>query len=330
MRLSLTQQPAGLSIEAARATGEVSLPKRHLSKVLTQALYSIKGLLVEIQESPIVILGNQKSGTSAIAHLLADLGDLSKTVDIPPLWSPVGVRIMQGELAFAEIVKRNRAYFSTKVIKEPMMTFFADQVRQQFPKGRYVFVVRDPRDNIRSLLNRKNIPGHLDEIGRGYIPREPPYSLMVDPSVWGGEGENYVGVLAHRWNRAVDTYLRWPARGQWNVTGSGPDVVAVGARSPRPIELARYEDFCRDKKGYILDLAARLGVEERRDISGLVDIQYQPAGDHRTSWEGFFGPRNLARITAICGERMSALGYRAETPRPSRPVGARSTRPSGT
>ena len=30
--------------------------------------------------------------------------------------------------------------------------------------------------------------------------------VTVDPTVWGGEGENYVGVLAHRWNLAVDQW----------------------------------------------------------------------------------------------------------------------------
>jgi hypothetical protein len=208
---------------------------------------------------------------------------------------------MRGELSFAEVVERNRAYFSAEIIKEPMMTFFVDQVRARFPHARYVFVVRDPRDNIRSQLNRKSIPGHLPEIEPRYIPRCPPYNTMVDPTVWGGKGENYVGVLAHRWNRAVDAYLQ----------------------CAKHMELAKYEDFCADKQRYILALARHLGVEAQRDISDRVDIQYQPAGDHKTSWEEFFGPNNLSRITKVCAGRMSAMGYQTSSkptvPGPGRP-----------
>ena len=52
-------------------------------------IHYFKNLFAVINENPIIVLGNQKSGTSAIAHLLADYGGLSRTIDIPPcgcLW----------------------------------------------------------------------------------------------------------------------------------------------------------------------------------------------------------------------------------------------------
>ena len=51
---------------------------------------------------------------------------------------------MDGQIDFQDMVRRHRFYFSTELIKEPNMTFFADRVLTAFPQARYVFIVRDP------------------------------------------------------------------------------------------------------------------------------------------------------------------------------------------
>ena len=68
--------------------------------------FKVRGLVAEVHVAPVIVMGNAKSGTSAIAHLLADACCLSKTIDIPPLWSPNAQAIMRGELKFADVVKR--------------------------------------------------------------------------------------------------------------------------------------------------------------------------------------------------------------------------------
>jgi len=264
--------------------------KRLLVNRLTEY---VRNQLAKVNESAVIVLGNQKSGTSAIAHLLADYGRLSKRIDIPPLWGSLGygIDIMRGQIEFASVVKRYKTYFSRELIKEPMMTFFADKVIEVFPKGKYVFVIRDPRDNIRSSLNRRGIPGDLREIEERLIPGPERNRIIIrtitDPSTWGGGNENYVGVLAHKWNMAVDGYLNQQER----------------------MTLAKYEDFMSDKCGYIAELAKRLGIPKRNNINGNVDIQYQPRGNHNVSWEEFFGQRNLKRVERICGSRMKKFGY---------------------
>ena len=241
-----------------------------------------------VQERPIIVLGNQKSGTSAIAHLLADFSGLSKTIDIPPLWPPVSVQIMRGDIDFASIVERHRAYFSTELIKEPAMTFFVDQVLVRFPESKYVFVIRDARDNIRSLLNSRKLPGHLKTLEEHHLAALSPRRVTVNARVWGvGENESYIGVLAHRWTKAIDNYLLYSDR----------------------MILARYEDFIQDKVGFIARLAERIGLSQKSDISDKVDVQYQPRGNREISWEEFFGKENLMRIEQICGERMQQFGY---------------------
>jgi len=242
-------------------------------------------------KTPFIVLGNQKSGTSAIAHLLADFGRLSKTIDIPPLWDKRVIKIMKGQLKLPNVVNHHRFYFSKKVIKEPNMTFFADQVVETFPEAKYIFVIRDPRDNIRSLLNRIKIPGHLEDIDAILLLGLPRgYKVILSAKNWGIDGtDNYIEVLAHRWNKAVDNYVQFSER----------------------MILVRYEDFLADKYGVIKNLANQLGIPQKADISDRLDIQYQPRGLHNITWQEFFGRKNLERIEEICGSRMKEFGYKA-------------------
>lgn len=254
-------------------------------RIIKRVAASVMNRVGIVNERPIIVLGNQKSGTSAIAHLLADFGGLSKTVDIPPLWPPAGVAIMRGEASFAEAVRRNRRFFSRHLVKEPMMTFFADQVVDRFPEAKYLFVVRDPRDNIRSILNRRDIPGHLERLSPHEVRAQG--RVAIDAGIWGGEEGNYIDVLAHRWVRAVSAYRRFANR----------------------MHLLKYEDFVADKPGTIAAYAARLGISRVGDISGKLDVQFQPRGNRSVRWLEFFGARNLARIEQVCAEEMARFGY---------------------
>lgn len=243
--------------------------------------------LATVCETPVIVLGNQKSGTSAIAHLLADAAGLSKTVDIPSLWPPTFIDIMQGRVSLADVVRKNKYYFSTQLIKEPNLTFMTDQVMACFPHARYVFIVRDPRDNIRSLLNSRQLPGDLENANADMIPPLPGRPrVTIAAEVWGEKDDHYIVTSAKRWCRAVEGYFQFRDK----------------------MCLVRYEDFLQDKIGYISRLARELGFDPQQDISGRVDIQYQPAGNRGISHEAFFG-ENLRYIETICGDYMAELGY---------------------
>lgn len=239
------------------------------------------------RERPIIVVGNQKSGTSAIAHLLADFGGLSKTVDIRALWPPTGNAIMDGRESFHRVVSRNPCAFASELFKEPMMTFFLDQVITRFPEARVVFVVRDPRDNIRSLFNRRDLPGDLAELPEEVFEEVHQGRIVVDSDVWGGQDTNYVGVAALRWNRAFRAYNRWSHR----------------------LALIRFEDFLEDKYATIRQLANRLGVRQKMDIADRLDVQYQPRGNREVDWETFFGETNLRRIEGICLDGLERFDY---------------------
>lgn len=249
---------------------------------------SIKSIFASINETPIIILGNQKSGTSAIAHLLADHGNLSKTIDIPEMWQPTLSLLLSNPKNLYKFIHNNRLAFSKEVIKEPNLTFLFHYLVKYFSNARYILVVRDPRDNIRSMLNRVKILGNLKNFDITSYSISENWKILFNSHIWGINATHYIEILSERWNITVDVYLNNQQR----------------------VYLAQYEDFIKDKVGYIGDLAANLGIHKKRDIRQLVDIQYQPRGkDRNVSWEKFFGQENLNRIERICASRMKKFGY---------------------
>ncbi|UGB38524.1 sulfotransferase [Frateuria soli] len=243
---------------------------------------------------PVLIGGNQKSGTTAIAALLAKATGLRFSND--PFWSiacldanaSVVADLLARRQHIGHIVRRYPAYFSAEIIKDPNFSYVYPQLSECFPRSPQVFIVRDPRQNIRSILDRLGIDGQLDTLGtdqrralaagwRAFLDGE---GLDIDQG-------NHVERLAQRWNIVVDRFLE---------------------RSDA-IRLVRYEDFLADKAGCIGELAGHLGLAVRHDIRAEQDRQFQPRGNRAITPEAFFSGRNLAAIESICAGGMARFGY---------------------
>lgn len=213
----------------------------------------------------------------------------SVVLDIPPIWGERETRIRDGDLTLEQFIGEFPWYFSKQIVKEPCLTFMFSEAREAFPHHRHVNVVRDPRDNIRSILNRIDIPGDLERTPADILTRVPVgWNTVVDP-LWNRcvTDSHYIDVQAHRWNEAV----------------------ACQQESATPPLVIRYEDFNHDKIAAIDDLARQCGLEPKHDISRLLDRQFQPQGDREVTWEEFFGKTNLDRIETICRASMSLMRY---------------------
>ena len=296
---SLLRSPTwSVAIQLRRRCGEL-LPARikiPLARALSfpeNALLAVVEKMVRVNPSPIFILGNQRSGTSAIAALLAKVTGMSVTVDLAKnSRRPAHHKVYQGVLPFSEFVKVNRLAFARDIIKEPSLTVLYDCTVDHFPDAKFVFIVRDPRDNIRSILNHLGIPGSLARLGEKTASNvSAGWKLVIDGRWLGLDGRNYIEMLAARWNLISDVYLE----------------------HQDTMVLVRYEDFVGDKVGEISRLARRLGLPRTYDISDEVDIQFQGRGMRNVGWNSFFGARNLARIEDICSRRMRVLGYGIES-----------------
>jgi hypothetical protein len=255
-------------------------------------------LLCPVEREPIFILGNHKSGTSAIAGILAELVGLPTTIDLPSeMECPTFHQVRQGIFSFQDFIQKNKLEFSRKLIKVPELVFLYPELKTFFPKAKFVFIVRDPRANIRSILNRLNIPGQLAAIDRKDFPEiTPTWALALDNAWLNLPSDHYIHDLARRWSYIAQVYLQ----------------------NPEDFVLVRYEDFCRDKLAQLKTLALALNLEPKHDVSVWLDYQFQPRGDQQVNWQNFFGD-NLSRIEATCQQEMTLFGYAPQRVTASQP-----------
>lgn len=244
------------------------------------------------KSEPVVVLGNQKTGSTAIAALLAQATGKSVTLDLQRAIPDVGWQlcVKYGVTPFREIAHKYKDDFSMPIIKEPSLSYFYDEMLELMPNAKYVFIQRNPYQNIRSVLNRLKIPGDLTDIEYDQWPelcKTPVWRLALDSSWLGRPKGSYIESMAHRWDIAARTYLD----------------------SPECFILIRYEDFVKDKKSSIEGLASDLGLVVQEDIGTNVDVQYQGKGNRSASPGEFFGETNREVIRKICGESAKKLGY---------------------
>lgn len=271
-------------------------PFKYLSSqariVLKEIKYDCQDINAQIHPNPIFIIGNQKSGTSAIAALLAELTNLSVSIDLKKeIDNPTYHKVLKGKYSFSNFLTRHKLDFSREIVKEPNLTFLYYKLVQYFPQSKFVFVLRDPRDNIRSILDRLRIPGNLPQLEykhKFYV--SPAWNLILENKWLGLEGKNYIENLAVRWNCTADVYLN----------------------NQEQILLVYYEDFLKDKTGELNRLADKLGLSLVNDITNMLNVQFQIPGNKHVSWQDFFG-ENLSQIESVCEKRMKSLNYLSQS-----------------
>lgn len=247
-----------------------------------------------INRAPVIVLGHQKSGTSVIAALLAKSTGSTATLDF--FWKNnhslpfFRAKLHSGELSLSQLLRKNRQYLSADIIKEPELTYLYEQLSVPFPQATYVFVVREPKATLKSVLDRLKLPGDLSELSAHQYEQINPLSGWL-PALQGEApatlGENYIERLAHRWKKAAQTYLDHHEQ----------------------MALIRYEDFLADKQGAIHQLAHSVGLTVAEDISEDVNRQFQRKGNHHVAITDFFGSENAATVDNICREEALQFGY---------------------
>lgn len=236
-------------------------------------------------DAPLLIFGNQKSGTSVMAGLLSEATGKRLITDFAGAQEPYIGELIRGDMPIAGYVARNAWAFSAPVVKEPSLTFVAPALMKHFAKSRAVMVLRDPWHNIRSILERVDIKGDADKLIPGQRHLNRTWRSILAGSDLGLPPAHYIDILAQRWLKAA--------------------LIAetLGSRAV----IVRYEDFAQAKRETIETLARDLELPVVADISEKLDHAFQPRG-HGTDPVAFFGP-NYARIAAICGAKAAQLGY---------------------
>lgn len=242
----------------------------------------------------VIVSGMPKSGTTAIAQLLADSTGLRASSD-PMYQIDVGIgkaprnALYNGTLSLANFWKKYQHFFNGELVKDPNFPFFIDDLLSLFPTARQVFIVRDPRDNIRSILDRLGLSGTTSEADESYQKVTGTWKNVLEGKKPELPGEGYLERMAWRWRVSTENYLK------------NKDVMT----------LIQYEVFRQNKKAEIEHLAQQLGLDSKNDISSKVDVQYQPKGKQVTNWESYFGKASLEKINHIVGPHLEAFGYEA-------------------
>ena len=245
------------------------------------------GRKVQPHREPRFLLGNQKSGTSAVAGTLAAFAGMPVTLDVTDPQQAAKLLEIRDAAGLRRFVTANRLAFSRPLIKEPNLTFLVPQLRQLFPTARFVLIIRDPRDNIRSVLNRLKLPGTLSSPPREDLGRTWRGVLMSRHL--GITTDNPIEAQALRWRKAIDVHLADPQR----------------------LPVVRYEDFLSNKPRFAAELAQRFefrpgGAPDA--VAAAAGKRYQPRG-MPVPWPAFFGDDNLRRINDTCGDYLERFGY---------------------
>lgn len=259
--------------------------------MISYLLYNAYDMFATVHSEPIFVLGHQKSGTTVIANLLAlALGErYSHDMFYHRQYSNMS-NVYNGSISIREIVRDIPSAFAAGVIKDPDLTLLLPSILTHFPKSKIIFVVRDPKDNIGSILERLGIPGDLQ--GR---PAEQAFA-SINKSLWKealchsfaqNKSNHYIDILSNRWN-------------YYN---------AFGLTDNTRLHIIKYEDFLTDKAKNIEHICSIIGRVVKNDISNKINKPFQPKGKRSTNHLTFYGRDNLSRINTICQPLMLKFGY---------------------
>jgi hypothetical protein len=230
-----------------------------------------------------LLVGSESSGTTIIARLLFRGGSLRffrEGKDGNEWCWQAYQEIYQGNKTIRDY-PHLQLYDAVKV---PGFAAILPHYVKEFPNVSVICTVRDPRDMVVSACKTWGVK---ERAGLADIK-------WVTESWLGIDEKDPVARLARRWR----IYLEQ--------TRLVPGVIYV-----------RYEDFCADKVGCILRLAAELNIDvDEARIQELCNQQasipetrdYRPKGPG--AWrEGLLTERDIVVIEEICGELMETWNY---------------------
>ena len=238
----------------------------------------------------VFVTGMPKSGTTAVVKLMGIASGASIVSDPFHLLDKRGIRfrdaLFAGETSVSQLMREYPAIFRGAILKDPNFVFFADAIAERYPESHWVFTVRDPRDNIRSVLNRLRLPGKARDVDLENREIGDTWRRVLEGRTPEIRGKDPIHRLALRWVMMAEIAL-----------------------SSGRMTLSRYEQFNADKQGAITALCKAAGLTSANSIAPYMDTQFQPRGDRDAVWEEFFGAHELAMILDTCGPTMERLGY---------------------
>ena len=136
-------------------------------------------------------------------------------------------------------------------------------------------------------MRRCNIPGNEDNVSRDKSSLSPEWKNIVFNEWLGIKYENHIESLAKRWLYFYEIYKK----NKDNIT------------------LIKYEDFLSDKIGFIENIAREINMPVRKNISGFVDIDFQPSRKTNDVNRFVLSEKNRKIVISVCSKALDELGY---------------------
>jgi hypothetical protein len=267
-------------------------------------------------DRPIFIIGAPRSGTSLLFSILRTSSELSYwpgeahevwEADYHPAlrgWSSNALDASDVEDRPADAIRRSFFLVAGRkkrlIDKTPRNSMRVDFMEALWPDAHYVFLQRDGRDNVNSLINAWRTPRY-----RTYeLPRA--HSIPgVDPKWW-------KFVLYPGWRSDTAGPLEVVTARQWHI--SNDFALASGKKvDPRRWVTIRYEDLVEDPVAEIGRVLSALGLGYEDGVrakaaalsSTPVNIVTPP---EQGKWRKE-NPGEIAAIIPLIAPTMEALGY---------------------
>jgi hypothetical protein len=266
---------------------------------------------------PIFIIGAPRSGTSLLYAILRDSSQLAHwpgeahevwEADYHPAMREWESNALGASDLTPKAASRIRSQFfltagprKRLVDKTPRNSLRVDFVNALFPDARFVFLQRDGRDNINSLINAWRTPRY-----RTYRLPSPHSIPDTDPNWW-------KFVLYAGWRDDCRGPLETVAAKQWKICNESAletlDTLGesrwIGMRYERLIENSE-EETQRVSEFLGLDFGDRLRAAARVRVAVPINTVTPPeAGKWRRE-----NPQQIDSILPLIASTMEALGYR--------------------
>lgn len=253
------------------------------------------------KHSPVFVLGNQKSGTTAIAQLLSLATNKTYSHDMLYRHRFNSSQVLQPDCTIRAFVEALPLEFYNDIIKEPNFSFLLPSILREFPNSKVLFIVRNPISNVRSIFDRLGISGN-------YEGSDPcAVKNLHEENVW-------LSALKAHLPQSDDLPCSFVA----SMSLRWLELAKMAYDYRKYVLIVRYEDFLSDKPGVIKHLCEFAGLDVTSDTQPYYGKQFQPRGKSQHDSASFFSYQNLCVIRRSTHQVASLLYSEQDLARPLR------------